>query len=129
MQVKRTRGVHCDVPPDVATHSHEEAETLIPLHVLESLRTNTMKQSDVHLGDTDVLLLLIDLVAHNLHGVMNMVNFVRNGKNSRDAKDVIDIIGRVHEIGASKAKGLIGLHNFSGADRGVSLLGYQKRSG
>ena len=62
------------MPPDVATHSHGEAETLIPLHVLESLRTNTMKQIDVHCGDTDVLLLLIDLVAHNHHGVMTKLN-------------------------------------------------------
>ena len=46
------------------------------------------------------------------------------------AKDVINIIERVQVIGASKAKGLIGLHNFSGADwEGVSLSGYQKRHG
>ena len=92
--------------------------TLIPLHVLDSLRTNTMKRIDVHCGDTDVLLLLIDLVANNHHGAMTKLNFVRTGKKSKDAMYVIDIIGRVQEIGASKAKGLIRLHNFSGADRG-----------
>ena len=77
-----------------------------------------------------VYLLLIDLVANNHRGVMTKLNFVRTRKRSKDAKDVIIIIERVQAIGASKAKGLIGLHNFSGADwEGVSLLGYKKRHG
>ena len=127
MKGQQARGIHCDVPPDVATHSHEEDDILIPLHVLESLRTNTMKQIDVHCGDTDVLLLLIDLVANIHHGVMTKLNFVRTGKKSKDTKDVIDIIKRVQAIDVSKPKRLIELHNFSGADWGVSLLGYQNR--
>ena len=55
-QGQQARGSNCDVSPDIATHSHEEANTLIPLHVLDSLRTNTMRQIDVHCGDTDGLL-------------------------------------------------------------------------
>ena len=103
VQGKQACGIHWDVPPDVATHSHEEADTLNPLHILESLRTNTMKQIDVHCGDTDVLLLLIDLFANIHHGFMTKVNFVRTGKKSKDAKDVIDIIERVQALDASKA--------------------------
>ena len=86
-----------------------------------------MKLIDVHCSNTDVHLLLIDLVANIHHGVMTKLNFVRNWRKSKDAKDVIDIIERVQAIGASKAKGLIRLHNFSGADWGLSLLGYQNR--
>ena len=56
VQGQQARGSNCDVSPDIATHSHEEANTLIPLHVLDSLRTNTMRQIDVHCGDTDGLL-------------------------------------------------------------------------
>ena len=52
----------------MATHSHEEADTVIPLHVLDALHDNSMKSVDVHCGDADIIMLHIDLVAHDRHG-------------------------------------------------------------
>ena len=60
----QARGKNCVVSPSVSTHSHEEADMLIPLHVIDSLSTCTMKEIDVFCADTDVLVLLMDLVAN-----------------------------------------------------------------
>ena len=40
----------------------------------------------------------------------------------------IDIIQRVQAIGMHKCQGLIGLHHFSGADRGEKIFGITKTS-
>ena len=40
----------------------------------------------------------------------------------------VDIRQRVEAIGASKAEGLIGLHNFSGADWGGKFVGISKKT-
>ena len=46
-----------------ATHTHEEADTLIPHQVLASVANGTMREIYVWSPDTDVLLLLLDLVS------------------------------------------------------------------
>jgi len=38
VQGNKARGKNCVVSSSVATHSHEEADTLIPLHVIDSLQ-------------------------------------------------------------------------------------------
>ena len=48
----------------MSTHSHEEADTLIPLHVLHAIGTSTVRDIDVWSPDNDVLILLLDLVAN-----------------------------------------------------------------
>ena len=58
VQGNQARGKDCDVSKRVSTHSHEEADTLIPLHVLDTLFESSMKEVDVHCGDTDMILLL-----------------------------------------------------------------------
>ena len=44
VQGRQARGKGCEVSSSVATHSHEEADTLIPLHVLDTLSNCTMKE-------------------------------------------------------------------------------------
>ena len=46
-------------------HGHEEADTQIPLHVLHSLKDSTYKHFDIYSVDTDVLVLLMDLVSYD----------------------------------------------------------------
>ena len=46
-------------------HGHEEADTQIPLHALHSLKDSTYKHIDFSSVDTDVLVLLMDLVSYD----------------------------------------------------------------
>ena len=45
---------NCQLSDEVQTHSYEEADTLIPLHVIDTLRNGLPKIVDVHCGDTDI---------------------------------------------------------------------------
>ena len=116
VQCGQARGSNFIVSEDVSTRIHEEADTLISLHTIDRLRECTMKTVNILSSDTDVLLLLMDLVANKLHGAMTNINLIKLGKNSK--KQTVDIIERVHAIGSHKVKGLLGIHNFSGADWG-----------
>ena len=51
------------VEEDFKVHGHEEADTLIPLHVLDSLCKNTFREIHVRSPDTDVFILLMDLAS------------------------------------------------------------------
>ena len=44
-------------------HTHEEADTLIPHQVLAAVTGNSNRKIDVYSPDTDVLLLLLNLVS------------------------------------------------------------------
>lgn len=48
----------------IAEHTHEEADTLIPLHVLDALSKSngSVRDIDIYSPDTDVFILLMDLV-------------------------------------------------------------------
>ena len=70
VQGGQARGSNFIVSEEVATHIHEEADTLIPLHVIDTLRECTFKTVNILSSDTDGLLLLMDLVANKLHGAM-----------------------------------------------------------
>ena len=52
-------------------HSHEEADTLIPLHVLDSLKESTAKEVHVRCSDTDVFILLMDLASKGHLGALS----------------------------------------------------------
>ena len=114
MQGGQARGSNFIVSEEVATHIHKETDTLIPLHVIDTLCECTFKTVNILSSDTDVLLLLIDLVANKLHGAMTNINLIKLGKSSK--KQTVGIIERVCAIGSHKVKGLLGIHNFSGAD-------------
>ena len=61
----QVRANHLNIlPEDMTAHNHEEADTMIPLHVLDVIRETKLKNTDVWSPDTDVLILLIDLVAN-----------------------------------------------------------------
>lgn len=109
----------------MSTHNHEEADTLIPLHVLHAIGTSTVRNIDVWSPDTDVLILLLDLVANGRLGTFTKLQLLTGkGKNHRS----INIPERVRAIGQEKCRGLIGLHNFTGADWGGKFVGISKKT-
>ena len=67
----------------------------------------------------------MDLVAHGRH--KNGRVYVEKIGNFRGQKR-IDIIERVKAVGKEKAKGLIGFHNFTGADWGGKFVGITKET-
>ena len=106
-------------------HTHEEADTLIPNQVLRSLDENLSQEICVSSPDTDVLVLLLDLVSRGRHGNLNSLKFLTGkGANYRE----IDVIQRVQAIGIRKCQGLIGLHHFTGADWGGKFVGITKKT-
>jgi len=72
-----------------------------------------------------VLILLIDLAANGHLGTSTRLRFL-TGKGK--IYIVIDIRDRVSVIGADKTKGLIGLHDFTGADWGGKFVGVSKKT-
>ncbi len=113
------------LPEDMVSHAHEEADTMIPLHVLDIVRASSLRAIDVWSPDTDVLILLIDLAANGHLGVHTKLRFL-TGKGTKYRS--IDIRERVSAIGLEKSKGLIGLHHFTGADWGRKYVGVSKKS-
>ena len=79
--------------------------------------------SSTHCSDTDVLLLLMDLVANNIHGAMTKINFIKIGK----VKGAIYINERVKAVGQPKAMGLFRIHNFTWVDWGGKFVGTTKK--
>ena len=109
---------------DFVSHSHEEADTQIPLHVLHSISESMFKYIVVESLDTDVLALLMDLVANSHLGVLtSLILHTGTGKKARR----IDVVERVESIGKAKCKGLVGLHLFSGSDWGGKFVGIAKQ--
>ena len=109
--------------PNIADHTHEEADTLIPLHVLDAVRQEqNVRDIDVFSPDTDVFILLMDLYANN--NFENELCFI-TGKGTNNRK--IDIHGRCSAIGVEKSRGPLGLHNLSGADWGGKFVGISKK--
>ena len=110
--------------PDLSTHDHEEADTQIPMHVLDATAMSTsVRDIYVWSPDTDVFLLLLDLVAtYPVRG--NLVLLTGTGKLYR----TIDIKERCDVIGPEKSKALIGVHNFTGADWDGKFFNISKRT-
>ena len=106
-------------------HTHEKADTMIPNQVLRSIDEHLSQEICVSSPDTDVLVLLLDLVSRGRHGNLNSLKFLTGkGANYRE----IDVIQRVQAIGIHKCQGLIGLHHFTGADWGGKFVGITKKS-
>ena len=104
---------------DFEEHSHEEADTLISHQVLSSVAENAWQEIPVLSPDTVVLMLLLDLVSHGRLGALIPLKFL-TGKGTKYRE--IDVVGRVQVIGRHKCQGLIGLHNFTGADWGGKFV-------
>ena len=107
-------------------HTHEEADTLIPYQVLASVANGTMHEIYVWSLDTDVLLLLLDLVSCGHIASPTRLRLI-TGKGTK--KREIDVFESVQAIGYRKCQGLPGFHNFSGADWEESLLESPKKHG
>lgn len=109
---------------DFQTHGHEEADSQIPLHVLHCINDCAFRHVVVASPDTDVLVLLLDLGAHGRLGSLTTLEF-HTGKGNKFRK--IDVMERVRSIGRPHCQGLIGIHNFSGADWGGKFVGVTKK--
>ena len=109
----------------ISTHNHEEADTMIPLHVIDASADVTPRHIDVWSPDTDVLILLMDLVAHGRINEFVMLKFLTGKANKYRS---IDIHERVSIIGREKSQDLIGLHDFTGADWGGKFVGISKKT-
>jgi len=107
------------------THNHEEADTMIPLHAIDTIGKSTLRDIDVWSPDANVLILQMDLVAHGRLGVFTKLNFL-TGKG--DKYRSINIRECLSVIGREKCQGLIGFHNFTGADWGGKFVGISKKS-
>ena len=108
-------------------HDHEEADTLIPNQVLASIEVDDWREVCVWSPDTDVLTLLIDLASHHI-GPQTRLKFL-TGKAAKHRE--IDVVEKVKAIGLRKSQGLVGFHNFTGADWGrkLNLSAIRKRNG
>jgi len=106
-------------------HTHEEADTLIPNQVLASLSENAYRDVFVWSPDTDVLVLLLHLVSSCHLGSQTHLKFL-TGTGSKFRE--IDVIERMEAIGSNKCQGLLGFHNFSGADWGGKFVGISKKT-
>ena len=93
-------------------HTHEEADTLIPHQVLASVTDNKCRKITVSSPDTDILILLLDLVSNNhLDEKTHLQLLTGKGKGR-----IIDVNERVRVVGKIKCQALVGFHNFTGAD-------------
>jgi len=107
-------------------HSHEEADTLIPHQVLASQAEHDANaELNVWSPDTDVLTLLLDLVSRGHLKSGSQLKFL-TGKGTKFRE--INVVDRVRVIGPNKCQGLIGIHNFSGADWGGKFVGITKKT-
>ena len=113
------------LPQDFSTHNYEEADTQIPLLLCHSLSSSTYKQVEVYSPDTDVLVLLMDLVSTGNTGAAT--NVILHAGKERKPKD-IDIVARVECIWRRKSQALVGLHTFTGEDHGNKFVGITKAS-
>ena len=105
------------------SHSHEEADTQIPLHIVDALSESSYKHIDIYSTDTDVLVLLIDLVSSEIVGPLT--NVIMHAGKGRALKP-IDVVDRVKSIGMERSRGLVGMHQFTGNDYGAKFVGVTK---
>ena len=105
-------------------HNHEEADTLIQHQVIAASTPLQHLDTTASSPDTDVFTQLMDVVSRDRLPPRNSLKLV-SGKQKRL---VVDIRERGNALGKKKAQGLIGIHNFSGADWGGKLIGLSKNT-
>ena len=86
---------------------------MIPLHVIDAISDSTLRAIDVWSPDTDVLILLMDLMANGRFGALTKLKLL-TGKGNKYCS--INIRECVSTIGQKKCQGLNGRHNVTGAD-------------
>ena len=113
------------LPPQFTTHSHEEADTQMPMLICYSLSNDKYKHFDVYSPDTDVLVELMDLVSNGVSGALTSI--IMHAGTSRKP-DKIDIRDRVRCVGERKSRALLGFHIFTGDDHGNKWVGITKQT-
>ena len=117
------------VDKSMETHSHEEADSMIPLYIIDVVKDTTFNDVYVSSPDTDVHILihilLMDLVWNGCLGALTRLHFL-TGKGAKSRS--INVCERMMAIGQEKSQGLIGLHNFTGADWGGKFVGVSKKT-
>ena len=115
---------HQTLEADFKLHDHSEADTLIPLHIIHCIRDPAFKYIEVESLDTDVLILLIDLVASGKLGAMTNLLLHAGKGNKRFSLDIKEIFAA---LGLPKFRGLLGFHHFTGSDYGGKFVGISKK--
>ena len=113
------------LPPEFTTHSHEEADTQMPLLISHSLSNDKYKHFDVYSPDTDVLVELMDLVSNGVSGELTGITMHAGTQRSPQK---IDIRDRVRCVGIRKSQALLGFHIFTGEDHGNKYVGITKQT-
>ena len=109
----------------IVEHSHDEADQLIPNQVKECARIYPFADINVESPDTDVFMILMHLTAKGHLSVNNSLTLV-SGQGKKNTH--INIVERVCVVGPNKSKGLLGFHNFTGADWGGKFVGITKKT-
>ena len=84
------------IKEDFKVHGHEEADTLIPLHVLDSLHDKKFKEIHVWSPDTDVFIFLIDRASNDRLAPLTQLKFCTGvGAKYRelDVRSCVQVIG------------------------------------
>ena len=101
---------------------HEEADTLIPLHVLDVCRHDPAPpRIDIYCKDTDVYTLLLHLVA-----TQEITSEVWMLAGTADKPKDICLNHHVANLGRKKSEAVLGLHAFTGGDWGGKFSGVTK---
>ena len=98
---------------------------MIPLHVIYAIGVSTLRDIEMWSSDTDVLILLMDVVAHGRLGAITKLNFL-TGKD--DKYRSIYFRERVNVIVRETCQDLSDFHNITGADRGGKFVDISKKS-
>ena len=96
-------------------HSHDEADSLIVLHLIEVAQRNPLCQLYVACSDTDVLLLLLYFYPQICN---NTVFQATTGE--------IDVGYACNALENEKSMGLLGFHAFTGCDLRGRFSGFSK---
>ena len=109
-----------------STHSREEADTQIPLQVIDvTTQGRSIQYIYVWSPDTDVFLVLMDLVVTcTIHVPGRLKLLTGRGTFYR----TIDIKERCAAIGVEQSKALIGIHNFTDADWSGKIFNISKKT-
>ena len=75
----------------MSTHNHEESATMILLHVSDINGDSTLRDIDVWSPDADVLILLMDLVAHGRLGAFTKLNSSLEKTTSIDQSRLVSV--------------------------------------
>ena len=111
----------------IETLSHEEADTSIPLHVLDVLKEGRIKTIDVHCADMNILVMLMDLVANNQRiSTEKSISIVKTGNVRRKKPTLRKKLISSIMLAVLDMNRRIGFHNFTGADWGSKLVGISK---